>query len=62
MDGARAIKELLKINNSLEFLDLGHNRIREKGIKAITDGLVENKNSNLRHLGIRFNFINDDGL
>lgn len=62
VDGARALRELLKVNNSLEFLDVGHNRLREKGIKAITDGICENPNSNIKHLGIRFNFINDDGL
>ena len=62
VDGARSLRELLKVNNTLEFLDLGYNRLREKGIKAITDGICENPNSKLRHLGIRFNFINDDGL
>ena len=28
VDGARAIRDLLKVNNSIEFLDIGHNRIR----------------------------------
>lgn len=48
VDGARALKELLKVNKSLEFLDLGFNRLREKGIKAITDGICDNPNSKLK--------------
>ena len=62
VDGARALRELLKVNTSLEFLDVGFNRLREKGIKALTDGITENPNSNIKHLGVRFNFINDDGF
>jgi Ran GTPase-activating protein (RanGAP) involved in mRNA processing and transport len=63
VDGARALRELLKVNSTLEFLDLGYNRLREKGIMAITDGILENEaGSNLQHLGIRFNFIKDEGF
>ena len=62
VDGARALRELLKVNTTLEFLDVGHNRLREKGIKALTDGICENPGSKLKHLGLRFNFINDDGF
>lgn len=62
VDGARALREVLKVNTTIEFLDVGHNRLREKGIKALTDGICENPGSKLEHLGIRFNFINDDGF
>lgn len=62
VDGARSLREVLKVNNTLEFLDVGHNRLREKGIKALTDGITGNPNSKLSHLGLRFNFINDDGF
>lgn len=62
VDGARSLREALKVNNTLEFLDVGHNRLREKGIKALTDGICENPNSKLKQLGVRFNFINDDGF
>ncbi len=62
VDGARALRELLKVNNTLEFLDVGYNRLREKGIIALTDGIVQNPHSNITHLGIRFNFIKDDGF
>ena len=62
VDGARALRETLKVNTTLEFLDVGYNRLREKGIKALTDGICENEKSSVRHLGLRFNFINDDGF
>jgi Ran GTPase-activating protein (RanGAP) involved in mRNA processing and transport len=62
VDGARALREMLKVNKTLEFLDVGHNRLREKGITAITDGIVQNPESNIKQLGIRFNFIKDDGF
>ena len=28
VDGCRALRKLLKVNQNLEFLDIGHNRIR----------------------------------
>ena len=28
VDGARALRDMLKVNHSIEFLDVGHNRIR----------------------------------
>lgn len=62
VDGARALRELLKVNSTLEFLDVGHNRLREKGVRAITDGIIENPTSALKRIGLRFNFINDDGF
>jgi len=62
VDGARSLRELLKVNNSLSFLDVGYNRIRQEGIRALTDGICANPNSNLKHLGTRFNFINDEGF
>ena len=62
VDGARSLGRLLKVNTSLEFLDVGHNRIRQTGLRAIVDGIVENPSSKLTQLGIRSNFINDDGF
>jgi hypothetical protein len=35
VEGARILSEGLKVNSSLEVLDLGHNRIRNKGLTAI---------------------------
>lgn len=62
VDGARALRELLKVNSSIEFLDIGHNRIRQKGLEAISNGIQGASNSNLKTLGLRLNFINDDGF
>lgn len=62
VDGARSIGELLKVNKTLEFIDVGHNRIRQTGLKAICDGILSNPDSKLSQLGIRANFINDDGI
>jgi len=62
-DGAKAIAENIVANHPmLEFLELGHNRIRDKGLDAIIDALIENKHSNLRILGLRFNFITNTGI
>ena len=62
VNGARAIGECLKKNCSLEFLDIGHNRIRQTGLKAICDGITANPKSKMTQLGVRANFINDDGF
>jgi len=43
-------------------LDIGHNRIRQKGLEAITQGILKAKDSKIKTLGIRMNFINDDGF
>ena len=62
VDGARSLGNLLKVNTSLEFIDVGHNRIRKTGLRAICDGIIANPNSKVSQLGIRSNFINDDGF
>lgn len=62
VDGARSIGKMLQVNKSLEFLDIGHNRIRETGLKAIVDGIILNVNCKLNQLSICANFINDDGI
>jgi hypothetical protein len=62
VDGARAVRDLLKVNSKLEFLDIGHNRIRSKGLEAIAEGIIGAKESKLTSLGLRLNFINDDGF
>lgn len=57
-DGARAVAENIVANSpSLEFLEIGHNRIRDKGLKALVDAITSNKQSVLRVLCFRFNFI-----
>jgi len=62
VDGARSLGEALKHNKTLSFLDIGHNRIRITGLKAVIDGITANPDSKLTKLGIRANFINDEGF
>jgi hypothetical protein len=62
VDGARSLGEAMKHNKVISFLDIGHNRIRITGLKAIIDGITANPESKLTKLGIRANFINDEGL
>lgn len=62
VDGARAIGAMLKVNSSLNMLDIGHNRIRITGLKSVVDGALANPTSGLKQLAIRANFINDDGF
>lgn len=62
-DGAKAFAEnVLPFNTVLEFLEIGHNRIRDKGLKALTDGIVKNPQSNIKSLGLRFNFLTKNGV
>lgn len=62
VDGARAVRDLLKVNKNITFLDIGHNRIRQKGLEAIIEGITQAKETSLKTLGLRMNFINDDGF
>lgn len=62
VDGARALKESLKVNNTLRELDVGLNRLREKGVMALAEGLSENRTSAMTTLGLRYNFISEDGI
>jgi hypothetical protein len=43
-------------------LELGHNRIRDKGLKSIVDALISNKNSVIKILGLRFNFLTNTSV
>ena len=59
VNGARRLGEALKINNNLEELDIGYNRIKNAGFKNIIQSIKDNKNLNLRFLGVKYNFLND---
>jgi len=61
-DGAKAFGETFKVNNTLQFVEFGFNRIRNKGLLAIGDGIAANPNSGVKTLGLRFNFLSEDGL
>ena len=41
--GASCLGELLKVNNSLQELDMGHNDIGDDGMSSVADGLQYNK-------------------
>ena len=62
VNGARRLSDALKINNILEELDIGYNRIKNTGFKSIIESIKENKNLNLKFLGLKYNFINDKTL
>jgi Ran GTPase-activating protein (RanGAP) involved in mRNA processing and transport len=61
VDGARCFKETLLVNDTLEYIDVGSNRLRDKGILAIAEGISGNKTCALKGIGIRYNFVSDDG-
>ena len=62
VDGSRALGEMLKVNSTIEWLDVAHNRIRPSGLQAISEGILANKDCKIKTLGLRMNFINDDGF
>jgi hypothetical protein len=62
VDGARALGEVLKVNSTITDLDIGHNRIRQTGLTAVVDGILANKNSKVKTLAVRANFISDDSF
>ena len=53
-DGAKAFAEALKVNNTIEFIELGHNRIRNKGLHILADALAFNQSSNLNFIAVRY--------
>ena len=61
VDGARVLKETLLVNDTLEYIDIGSNRLRDKGILAIAEGIRGNKSCAIQGIGIRYNFVSDDG-
>ena len=62
-DGAKAIAEnIVALHPSLEFLEVGHNRIRDKGFSCIINALISNSKSKLSVLGARFNFLTNTGV
>jgi len=62
VNGARRLSDALKINNILEELDIGYNRIKNTGFKSIIESIKENKNLNLKFLGLKYNYINEKTL
>jgi Ran GTPase-activating protein (RanGAP) involved in mRNA processing and transport len=62
-DGAKSIAEnVIAHHPTLEFLEIGHNRIRDKGLTSIVTALLLNSKSNIKVLGLRFNFLTNEGI
>ena len=57
--GASCLGELLKVNNSLQELDMGHNAIGDDGMSSVADGLQYNKT--LTNLNVRGCGLSDKG-
>jgi len=60
-DGAKAFAETFSVNKTIEFVEFGHNRIRDKGLFELGEGLAKNSESKVNTLGLRFNFLTEDG-
>ena len=57
--GASCLGELLKVNNSLQKLDIGWNIIGDDGMSSVADGLQYNKT--LTKLNIEWCGLSDKG-
>lgn len=44
-DGAKAFAETFAENTVLEFVEFGHNRIRDRGLLELGEGIAKNKDS-----------------
>ena len=62
VSGAERIGNMIKINNNLIELDIGYNRIKDKGFASVINAIIENKDSSLKKLGVNYNFIRDKQL
>ena len=63
VDGAKSMGTGLLNNDTLEVLDIGCNRIRNKGVKAIIQGILGTESKSIiKILGLKNNFINDKGF
>lgn len=43
-------------------MEIGHNRIRDKGFSSIVNAFVANPKSKIQILGVRFNFLTNAGV
>ena len=60
-ESASALTALARDNTSIETLRLGYNNLRSKRIKAISKGLCEAIDSQIRHLDLTQNSLEDRG-
>jgi len=62
VEGSGFIANALKLNNTLEFLDIGKNKIRNKGVTYLIEQITSNPDSALKCLGVRKNSFDDKGM
>ena len=62
VEGCGFIANSLKVNSTLEFLDIGKNKIRNKGITNLFEQICSNPHSALKTLGVRKNSFDDKGI
>lgn len=62
VEGSGFISDALKENSTLEFLDIGKNKIRNKGVTYLFEQICSNPHSALKCLGIRKNSFDDKGI
>lgn len=62
VNGARAFEKTMRVNNSLEWVDFGLNKMRDEGSLAIVKGISLNSNTRILGLSFKFNFISDYGI
>ena len=61
VEGSKHLSKLFSVHSKLEFLDLGYNRLRDKGLEMIVNSMVNNVNCKISTLGLKFNFITEGG-
>jgi Ran GTPase-activating protein (RanGAP) involved in mRNA processing and transport len=62
VEGCTFICKALETNCTLEFLDIGKNKIRNKGVTLLFSSICNNQSSALTSLGIRNNHFDDKGI
>lgn len=62
VEGCSFISNALKSNSVLEFLDIGKNKIKNRGVTNLFESICSNSFSGLKTLGIRKNCFDDKGI
>eukprot|EP00913_Durusdinium_trenchii_P009564 g8987.t1 len=60
--GAEELAEALRVNKTLDTLDLGNNQLGPKGLVPLAELLRRNRNRSLRHLALGNNNIGPDAI
>jgi Ran GTPase-activating protein (RanGAP) involved in mRNA processing and transport len=60
--GTSHLAEFVGKSKTLQLLDIGYNRIRDKGLNAITTAMTNNKQCAIETLGLKYNFLSEDAI